>query len=236
MAGRVCSPLTDVPGTSRVEAALAELKAGRPVLVADGADREDEVDVVLPAAAATTHWVAWTVRHSSGYLCAPMPADRADALELPPMVARSEDPRGTGYTVSVDAATGVGTGISAADRARTLRVLAGASTRPSDLIRPGHVLPLRAVPGGALQRPGHTEAAVDLCRLAGVGEVGAIAELVEDDGTMTRRHQAGALAARHQLVLLTIGDLVAYRRAVDPWGATGDNRDTPAPNNEEEYP
>ncbi|WP_152189477.1 3,4-dihydroxy-2-butanone-4-phosphate synthase [Georgenia satyanarayanai] len=199
----------------RVEAALAELRAGRPVLVADGHDREDEVDVVLPAATADAAWVAWTVRHSSGYLCAPLPAHRADELDLPLMVARSQDPRGTAYTVSVDAADGVGTGISATDRARTLRVLADPATGPGDLVRPGHVLPLRAVSGGVLERAGHTEAAVDLCRLTGVGEVAAIAELVEDDGAMTRRPQAAALARRHGLALLTVADLVAYRTTHD---------------------
>ncbi|ROR73666.1 3,4-dihydroxy-2-butanone 4-phosphate synthase [Bogoriella caseilytica] len=198
--------------TERVEAALRCLRQGRPVLVADDHDREDEVDVVLPAAAATTEWIAWTVRHSSGYLCAPMPADRADALELPLMVPRSQDPRGTAYAVSVDAATGVGTGISAADRARTLRVLADPDSGPGDLIRPGHVLPLRAAADGVRQRPGHTEAAVDLCRIAGAGEVAAIAELVEDDGTMTTRAQAQALADRHGLALVTIADLLTYRK------------------------
>lgn len=200
-------------GRARVEAALVGLREGRPVLVADDHDREDEVDVVLSAATATAAWVAWTVRHSSGYLCAPLPDHRADQLELPLMVRCSQDPRATAYTVSVDAARDVGTGISAADRATTLRVLAAPDTGPSDLIRPGHVLPLRAVPGGVLERPGHTEAAVDLCHLAGVGEVAAIAELVEDDGAMTTRAQAAALAERHGLALLTIADLIAYRRA-----------------------
>lgn len=195
----------------RVEAALACLREGRPVLVADDRDREDEVDVILPAATVTTAWVAWTVRHTSGYLCAPLPDHRADRLDLPLMVRRNQDPRGTAYTVSVDASHGVGTGISAADRATTLRVLADSTTGPADLIRPGHILPLRAVPGGVLQRPGHTEAAVDLCRLAGVGDVAAIAELVEDDGTMTNRAQAAVLAERHGLALLTIADLIAYR-------------------------
>ncbi|WP_036962054.1 3,4-dihydroxy-2-butanone-4-phosphate synthase, partial [Promicromonospora kroppenstedtii] len=146
--------------------ALAELAAGRPVLVADDAGRENEVDVVLAAGVATQQWVAWTVRHSSGYLCAPMPAHRADALELPLMVERTEDPLRTAYTVSVDA-VGVSTGISAADRALTMRVLGDPASVAGDLIRPGHVLPLRARPGGVLERPGHTEAAVDLVRLAG---------------------------------------------------------------------
>ncbi|MBN0039906.1 3,4-dihydroxy-2-butanone-4-phosphate synthase [Cellulosimicrobium cellulans] len=199
-----------------VEEALAEIRAGRPVLVADSPDRENEADVVFAAQGVSAEWVAWTIRHSSGYLCAPMPAARADALELPLMVPHSQDPRRTAYTVTVDAATGVTTGISADDRARTLRVLADPASGPVDLIRPGHVLPLRAVPGGVLHRAGHTEAAVDLVRLAGVGEVGGIAELVHDDGTMMRLGDAAALAERDGLVLITIADLVAWRRVHDP--------------------
>lgn len=214
-----------------MERALAELAAGRPVLVADDAGRENEVDVVLAAGVATAEWVAWTVRHSSGYLCAPMPARRADALELPLMVERTEDPLRTAYTVSVDA-VGVSTGISAADRALTLRVLGDPASVAGDLIRPGHVLPLRARPGGVLERPGHTEAAVDLVRLAGergtseqgaseqgaavLGEVGAIAELVRDDGAVMRLAEAYDLAAEHGLVVLTVADLVAWRQVHDP--------------------
>ncbi len=205
--------------------ARAELAAGRPVLVADDAGRENEVDVVLAASAATAEWVAWTVRHSSGYLCAPMPAYRADALELPLMVERSEDPRSTAYTVSVDA-VGVSTGISAADRARTLRVLGDPASGAGDLIRPGHVLPLRARPGGVLERAGHTEAAVDLVRLAGgaardLGEVGAIAELVRDDGAVMRLPEARVLAEESGLVVLTVADLVAWRRVYDPAPSAG---------------
>ena len=221
----------DVQGTGAVDRALAELAAGRPVLVADDAGRENEVDVVLAARTATAEWVGWTVRHSSGYLCAPMPAHRADALELPLMVERSQDPRGTAYTVSVDAAEGVTTGISAADRALTLRVLGDPASGAADLIRPGHVLPLRARAGGVLERAGHTEAAVDLVRLArgvgsapggadgaeaDLGEVGAIAELVRDDGAVMRLHEAEALAREAGLVVLTVADLVAWRRAHDP--------------------
>ncbi|MCK6209174.1 3,4-dihydroxy-2-butanone-4-phosphate synthase [Georgenia sp. EYE_87] len=205
-----------------VEDALAALRAGRPVLVADDRDREDEVDVVLAAATASPRWLAWTIRHSSGYVCAPMPAARADALDLPLMVAATQDPRRTAYTVTVDAARGVTTGISAADRALTLRTLADPATTPADLVRPGHVVPLRAVPGGVLERGGHTEAAVDLCRLAGAGEVAAIAELVHDDGTMLRLPAATELASREDLVLLTIAELAAWRRAHDP-------ADPPAP-------
>jgi len=198
-----------------VEEALEALRAGRPVLVADSQDREDEADVVLAAQSATPEWIAWTIRHSSGYLCAPMPAARADALDLPLMVPHSQDPRRTAYTVTVDAATGVTTGISASDRARTLRVLADPASGRNDLIRPGHVLPLRAVPGGVLHRAGHTEAAVDLCRLAGLEPVGAIAELVRDDGQMVRLPEAARIASDAGLVLLTIADLRAWRAVHD---------------------
>jgi 3,4-dihydroxy 2-butanone 4-phosphate synthase/GTP cyclohydrolase II len=205
--------MTDDVVLGPVEDALEALRAGRPVLVVDSPDRENEADVVLAAGTATTDWVAWTIRHSSGYLCAPMPSARADALDLPLMVPHSQDPRRTAYTVTVDATDGVGTGISAADRARTLRVLADPAAGPTDVIRPGHVLPLRAVPGGVLHRAGHTEAAVDLCRLAGLDPVAGIAELVNDDGTMMRLADSAALARATGLVLLSIADLIAWRRA-----------------------
>ncbi|WP_064076992.1 bifunctional 3,4-dihydroxy-2-butanone-4-phosphate synthase/GTP cyclohydrolase II [Prescottella equi] len=195
-----------------IVAALDALRGGRPVLVADDADRENEGDVILAAHAVSPEWVAWTVRHTSGLLCAPMTGARADALALPAMVADNQDPKETAYTVTVDAAVGVTTGISAADRARTLQVLADPTARAGDLIRPGHVLPLRARPGGVLQRRGHTEAAVDLCALAGLPAVGVIAELVADDGSMMRMPGVEDLAARHDLPVLTIAELAKYRR------------------------
>jgi 3,4-dihydroxy 2-butanone 4-phosphate synthase/GTP cyclohydrolase II len=194
-----------------VERALSELREGRPVLVADSEARENEADAILSAETATVEWVAWTIRHSSGYLCAPMPGSKADTLALPLMVPDSEDPRRTAYTVTVDARKGVTTGISAADRHRTLKVLADPKATSGDVIRPGHVLPLRAVAGGVLHRPGHTEAAVDLCRLAGLEPVGAIAELVNDDGTMMRLGDAEVIAEREGLTVLTIQDLIDYR-------------------------
>lgn len=203
--------MTD-PIVELVELALADLKAGKPVLVSDSLDRENEADFILSAQTATVEWVAWGIRHSSGYLCAPMPGPWADNLHLPLMVPNSQDPRRTAYTVSVDAATGISTGISAADRHRTLQMLAQPDAVAEDFIRPGHVLPLRAVAGGVLHRPGHTEAAVDLCRLAGLEPVSVIAELVNDDGTMMRRGDASALALKEGLVLMTIADLVHYRR------------------------
>jgi 3,4-dihydroxy 2-butanone 4-phosphate synthase/GTP cyclohydrolase II len=196
----------------RVTTALAALRDGRPVLVTDAVDRENEGDVVLAAHAVTTQWIAWTVRHSSGLLCSPMTPRRAADLRLPPMVEHNEDARGTAYTVSVDARTGVSTGISAEDRARTLRLLAEPTATAAEFVRPGHILPLRARTGGVLERPGHTEAAVDLCRLAGLPAVAVIAELVDDDGSMLRGPGVRALASRSGLPSLTITELIAYRR------------------------
>lgn len=198
---------------TRMRAALDALLAGRPVLVADDADRENEGDVVLAAHLATAEWIAWTVRHTSGLLCAPMTGARADTLDLPLMVTDNQDPKQTAYTVTVDAALGVSTGISASDRATTLRTLAAPTATARDLIRPGHILPLRARPGGVLERPGHTEAAVDLCALAGLPQVGVIAELVADDGSMLRMPGIEDLGARHDLPVLTVAELVAYRKA-----------------------
>lgn len=201
---------------STIPEALEALRAGRPVLVADDENRENEGDVVLSAQLATPEWIAWTVRWSSGYVCAPMPADWADRLDLPPMVEVNQDARGTAYTVSVDAAEGVGTGISAADRARTLNVLADPDAVPASLIRPGHVLPLRAVDGGVRERAGHTEAAVDLMRLAGLEPVGAIAEVVAEDGSMMRLPGLIELGERDGVPVVTIEQLIAYLDEVEP--------------------
>jgi len=200
---------------STIEEAFEALRAGRPVLVADDENRENEGDVILAAATATTQWLAWTIRHTSGYICAPMPESRADHLALPPMVADNRDPRRTAYTVTVDAAEGVTTGISAADRALTIRLLAQDASTASDFTRPGHVVPLRARPGGVLVRGGHTEAAVDLCRLAGLAPVGAIGELVHDDGSMMRLPAVLDLGAEHDLRVVTIAALIAWRQRHD---------------------
>jgi 3,4-dihydroxy 2-butanone 4-phosphate synthase / GTP cyclohydrolase II len=190
--------------------ALAELRAGRPVLVADDESRENEGDVIISAELATPEWIAWTVRHTSGFLCAPMTNAIADRLELPLMVERNEDSLRTAYTVSVDAASGITTGISARDRAHTLRVLANPEATASSVIRPGHILPLRAVDGGVRQRPGHTEAAVELMRLAGLSEVAAIGELVSDDGDMMRLPEMIHFGAAEGVVVITIVDLIDY--------------------------
>ena len=200
-----------VTGLASVDAAVEQIRLGRPVIVVDDADRENEGDVIMAAAAATPHWVGWTVRHSSGYVCAPMPDHLADALGLPAMVEDPEDQLRTAYGVSVDARSGVTTGISATDRSRTLQLLADPATVPGDLVRPGHVLPLRARPGGVLERNGHTEAAVDLCRAAGLPPVGMICELVDDTGELLRLPALLALGRRDGLLVISIADLVAWR-------------------------
>ena len=189
--------------------ALEQLRAGRPVLVADSQSRENEVDAVLSAELATPATVGWMVRHTSGYLCAPMTGERADHLGLPLMVPRSQDTLHTAYTLSVDAASGVTTGISGHDRSRTANVLADPAATPADLVRPGHMLPLRAVAGGVRERGGHTEASVELCALAGLAPVGVISELVHDDGSMMRMADAEPFAAEQGLVLVTIEALIA---------------------------
>jgi len=194
---------------STIDEAVDALRRGLPVLVVDDEDRENEGDVIISAALATSDTLAWMIRVTSGYLCAPMPRDLADRLALPPMVAINQDPKSTAYTVSVDAAEGVTTGISAADRARTLNVLADPSSTAAHLIRPGHILPLRAVDGGVRERAGHTEAAVDLMKLAGLPPVGAIGELVNDDGTMMRLPEILELGAERELPVITIADLIA---------------------------
>ena len=204
-------PDSPAPLLDPVEVALNQLAKGRPVIVVDDADRENEGDIIFPASAATEELMAFTVRHSSGVICAPMSRERAAHLQLPPMTEVNEDKKGTAYTVSCDAREGISTGISAADRARTASVLAGAVTEPGDLTRPGHLFPLVADDDGVLGRDGHTEAAVDLCRLAGTAEVAVIAEVVHDDGRMMRLHALRDFADEHGLALMSIADLIVYR-------------------------
>ena len=196
--------LADIP------TALDALRAGRPILVADNESRENEGDVIIAAQFASQEWLAWIVRHSSGYICAPMTNEIADRLELPIMVVDNQDPLGTNYTISVDAADRISTGISAADRAHTLRVLANINSVPSSLKRPGHILPLRAVDGGVRQRAGHTEAAVDLLKLAGLVPVAAICEIVEDDGEMMRLPGLIEMGRREGMPVITITALIDF--------------------------
>jgi 3,4-dihydroxy 2-butanone 4-phosphate synthase/GTP cyclohydrolase II len=195
-----------------IERAIADVAAGRPVIVVDDEDRENEGDLIFAAEKATPELVAFMVRYTSGYICAPITEEEADRLELPPMYHTNQDRRGTAYAVAVDASSGVSTGISAADRSHTLRLLSSPDTRPTDLSRPGHVVPLRAKAGGVLRRPGHTEAAIDLSVLAGLRPAGVLCEMVNDDGTMQRRPDLERFAKEHDLSLITIADLVAYRR------------------------
>jgi 3,4-dihydroxy 2-butanone 4-phosphate synthase/GTP cyclohydrolase II len=200
-----------------ISEALEHLRQGRPVIVVDDEARENEGDIVLSAELATPEWVGWTIRHSSGYLCAPMTGEWADRLELPIMVEKSQDPRSTAYTISVDAAEGIGTGISASDRARTLRVLADPASTPTDLIRPGHVLPLRAVKGGLMERAGHTEATVALMEMAGLTPVGMIGEVVGQDGELLRLPELLELGEREGVPIITIAELTdAYDAEYSP--------------------
>jgi 3,4-dihydroxy 2-butanone 4-phosphate synthase/GTP cyclohydrolase II len=192
---------------------IAALRAGKPVIVADDEGRENEGDAILSAELASQEWIAWMVRNTSGFLCAPMPAEFADRLGLPLMVESNEDARNTAYTITVDAAERVTTGISAGDRARTLRVLADPDSQPASLIRPGHVLPLRAVAGGVRERAGHTEAAVDLMLMAGLSPVGVIGELVADDGEMMRLPGLLELGDREGLPVTTVAAIADWLHA-----------------------
>lgn len=198
-----------------IETAIEAMAAGRPVLVVDDADRENEGDIIFAADAATDEIMGATVRLGSGVICVAMTGEDLDRLALPPMTAINEDAKGTAYTISVDAREGVTTGISAADRARTARLLADPATGREDLARPGHVFPLRARDGGVLVRRGHTEAAVDLCRLAGRRPAGVICEVVEEDGSMSRLPQLRRLADERGWPLVSIADLVDLRRRTE---------------------
>lgn len=195
-----------------IDQAIAVIRDGGMVVVVDDEDRENEGDLVLAADAATPEHLAFMINHTSGVVCVPMLGEDLDRLDIPMMVARNQDPKGTAYTVSVDAAEGTTTGISAADRARTCQVLADPTSTADDINRPGHVFPLRYHPGGVLRRLGHTEASVDLARLAGRRPAGVICEVVNVDGTMARVPDLERFCADHDLLMVTIADLVAYRR------------------------
>ncbi|WP_296632215.1 GTP cyclohydrolase II [Rhodoluna sp.] len=196
---------------STIEEALDALRAGKPVLVADDENRENEGDAIMAAQFATEEWIAWMVKHTSGYLCAPMTEHLANRLELPLMTTTNQDLLRTQYTISVDAAEGVTTGISAADRAKTLRILADANSTRDSVVRPGHILPLRAHQDGLLSRRGHTEATVDLLKLAGLHPVGVIGEMISADGSMMRLPELIEVGARENLPVITIEQIVASR-------------------------
>jgi len=195
------------------EEAIRILAAGGMLVVVDDEDRENEGDIILAGKHATAEAVNFMAVHGRGLICAPLPREWAAKLELAPMVDKPQDQHGTAFTVSVDAREGVTTGISAQDRARTISVLADSESEPEDLVRPGHVFPLVAREGGVLRRAGHTEAAVDFCRLAGIAPaVGVVCEVMRDDGTMARLPELQAFAQRHGLPIVTIADLIAYRK------------------------
>jgi 3,4-dihydroxy 2-butanone 4-phosphate synthase/GTP cyclohydrolase II len=201
-------------GVESIEQALVDLKAGKAVVVVDDEDRENEGDLIFAAEMATPELVSFMVRYTSGYICVALTEAECDRLDLPPMHHTNSDSFRTAFTVTVDARDGVTTGISAADRAHTIRLLAGPRTVAQDLVRPGHVLPLRARGGGVLRRPGHTEAAVDLSRMAGLTPAGALCEIVsqKSEGDMARGEELRVFAEEHELTLVTIADLIAYRR------------------------
>ena len=205
------APPADPAGVNSVEEIVADLKAGRMVLIMDDEDRENEGDLIMAAELATPEAVAFMIRHTSGIICVPMEEERLLRLDLPQMVASNSESHRTAFTVSVDARAGTTTGVSSGDRATTIHALADIRSKPQDFARPGHIFPLRSRRGGVLVRTGHTEAAVDLCRLAGLQPVGVIGEVMNEDGTMARRPQLEAFAKRHGLKVGTIADLIRYR-------------------------
>ncbi len=194
-----------------VEACIAAVREGKMIVLVDDEDRENEGDLVIAAQHCRPEDVNFMCRHGRGLICIALAPERVEALGLPMMVERGQDDMGTAFTVSIEAREGVTTGISAADRARTIRVAADPSCGPGDLVQPGHVFPLRAQPGGVLVRSGHTEGAVDLARMAGLWPAGVICEIMRDDGEMARMPDLEVFARRHDLPILTIADLIRYR-------------------------
>ncbi|MDF1659122.1 MAG: bifunctional 3,4-dihydroxy-2-butanone-4-phosphate synthase/GTP cyclohydrolase II [Verrucomicrobiales bacterium] len=197
---------------SPIEEVIADIRAGKLVIVVDDKDRENEGDLICAAEKITPEMVNFMATHGRGLICAPILPAAAERLGLPLMVRRNTESHGTNFTVAVDATEGVTTGISAADRAKTISILANPLSEPQDLVRPGHILPLQAVPGGVLRRAGHTEAAVDLARLAGLEEAGVICEILNEDGTMARLPELLEFAEKHALKIGTIESLIEYRR------------------------
>ncbi len=196
----------------RVAEAIRAFERGEIVIVTDDDDRENEGDLFIAASHCTAEKMAFIIRHTSGIVCAPMTADTASRFRLDPMVSSNDAPLGTAFTVSVDFRHGLTTGISAEERTATVRALATDNTGPADFVRPGHVFPLIARDGGVLIRSGHTEACVDICRLASLPPVGVLAELVNDDGTVMRGPQIGEFADAHNLQSVSVADLIAYRQ------------------------
>lgn len=204
---------------STIPEALVDLKAGKFLIVCDDEDRENEGDLIMPCELATAEALAFMVNHTSGVICVGLEDSRCKALRLPPMVQNNEDPKCTAFTVTVDYKNGTTTGISAADRALTIRKLADPTALPTEFTRPGHIFPLRAVAGGVLQRGGHTEASVDLSRLAGCRPTGFLSEIVCKDGTMMRRPELEVMSQKFNIKMITIKALKQYRLEVEGDGA-----------------
>ncbi|MBW3592320.1 MAG: 3,4-dihydroxy-2-butanone-4-phosphate synthase, partial [Actinobacteria bacterium] len=198
-----------------VEDAIADIREGKFVIVVDAPDRENEGDLVIAAQFATPEAINFMATHARGLICLSLTEERCDRLELRPMTDRNETPLGTAFTVSVEAREGVTTGISAHDRSHTIQVAIHPDAKPEDLVQPGHIFPLRARPGGVLERMGQTEAAVDLARLAGLAPAGVVCEIMNEDGTMARVPDLARYCDRHGVKMITVADLVEYRRRTE---------------------
>src|ERR1700761_6447542 len=208
-------PLLDTEaGPPRIAAALQARRDGRAVVLQDDHDRENEADLIIAAERLTVETMALLIRECSGIVCLCLPDEKIRALELPPMAVNNESRHGTAFTVSIEAREGVTTGVSALDRVTTIRAAISDTAKPADIVRPGHVFPLRAQPGGVLARRGHTEGTVDLAILAGLKPAGVLCELMNPDGTMTRGAEVERFAAQHDLPMLTIAELVEFRQAL----------------------
>jgi 3,4-dihydroxy 2-butanone 4-phosphate synthase len=203
---------------SKIEDALEALARGRMIVVVDDEDRENEGDIIAASQSVTAETIAFMMNHARGLICVAMEGDRLDALDIPLMVPRNTESHKTAFTISVDYIPGTTTGISASDRAATVKALVDAHTQPDDFARPGHIFPLRAHPNGVVARPGHTEAAVDLCRLAGLEPSGVICEVAKEDGTMARLPDLLEFAARHEMPLITIADLISHVKGLGSAG------------------
>ena len=212
-----------------IEDAIEEIREGRMIIVVDDADRENEGDLVIAAQFATPETINFMATHGRGLICLCLTEERAHQLELRPMTEHNEAPLGTAFTVSVEAREGVTTGISAADRSHTIQVAIAPGAKPSDLVQPGHIFPLRAKPGGVLERIGQTEAAVDLARLAGLNPSGVVCEIMNDDGTMARVPDLVGYCERHALKMITVADLVEYRRRTEKLVERGASVRLPTP-------
>ncbi|WP_176058806.1 3,4-dihydroxy-2-butanone-4-phosphate synthase [Paraburkholderia sp. BCC1876] len=206
--------LATEPVPPRIAAALQAMRDGRAVVLQDDHDRENEADLIVSAERLSVETMALLIRECSGIVCLCLPDEKIRALELPPMAVNNESRHGTAFTVSIEARDGVTTGVSALDRVTTIRAAIADNAKPADIVRPGHVFPLRAMPGGVLARRGHTEGTVDLAVLAGLKPAGVLCELMNADGTMTRGAEVERFAAQHNLPMLTIAELVKFRQAL----------------------